>query len=336
MFAIERNLIRSVLSAALLAACLIAAPARAQDREQHDGFSGFWLRGKSVEAFVAVEPKFRVLSIRRTGQPSLVGDSKTAEQGLRLAFMESQQVKQSFDVGNQPAEIVKRSDVSATLRLAPADGLRYTVTITADADEPRFVMDYELTNIGTAPRQVACWSVIAFERNGLVVAPFGSEPRARRRIVLSWWTQWPQPSVKFGRDSLAADAGGPLAGNAMKVGLITSAGWIAFTRGDEALVTHAAVDADAKYPEDGANVIYFAFAGERKWCEIERVGPLTTIAPGESARLSETIVLVPLKPAGNAEPDAQRTRVEDAMPKRFSATQPAVPPTPAAATTAPR
>jgi hypothetical protein len=260
--------------------------------DEHDGFRGAWLRTPSAEVFVAVEPRFRVLAFARPGRPSLMADVRVAEQGTRLAFMGPDQVKGSFDVGNVPADFVDRTASTARVRLAPAAGLRYDVTLALDADRPRLRLDYALENVAAERRTVACWSVTSFARGdgGAVVVPFGAEPRARRRLVLPWWTRWPQPNVRVGRDAIRADVTGPVAGGAYKDGLITDAGWIAFARGGEALVSSAPFDASADYAEDGANVTFFESDDpKRTWCEIEQVGPLRDLPPGESARLSETL-----------------------------------------------
>src|SRR5690606_12302181 len=121
-------------------------------------------RTEAAEVFVGIEPQFRVLAFGRIGERSLMADSKVAEQGMRLAFMEPEQVPPSFDVGNQPAELIERTERSATVRLAPAAGLRYTVELGLAKREPVLTLLYELENVGQVERRVACWSVTAFAR----------------------------------------------------------------------------------------------------------------------------------------------------------------------------
>src|SRR5690606_3482109 len=118
----------------------------------------------------------------------------------------------SFDVGNQPAEMLERTPTTARVRLAPAAGLQYTVELTLEQDQPRLRLKYALQNVGVAERQIACWSLVSFARDGRIVVPFGKAPRDRRRLVLPWWTKWPQPSAEFGRDTLVSDANQPAEG----------------------------------------------------------------------------------------------------------------------------
>ncbi|HEV7299981.1 MAG TPA: hypothetical protein VGN72_11500 [Tepidisphaeraceae bacterium] len=293
------------------------ATTRVAELIEHEGSRGFWINAESTEAFVAIEPEFRVLSFRKTGETSLMADASVAQKGVRLAFMEPDQVPTSFDVGMQPAEVLKRSASGATVRLAPAAGLRYEVAVElAGGERPQLTLGYALQNVGDEPRVVAPWSVVAFARNGTMVVPFGTKPRARRRLVYSWWTKLPQPGLQYGRDAVTADAAAPLAGTAMKVGVINDTGWIAFARGDRALVSKVDFDANAAYPEDGANVTFFQ-SGDAKapWAETEQMGALKSVRPGESTQMRETLTLLQLGPAPDApaDPDAWRSRIESAM-----------------------
>jgi hypothetical protein len=116
---------------------------------------------------------------------------------------------------------------------------------------------------------------------------------------------------------------GPVAGRAYKVGVITTAGWVAFVRGGEALVSSAPFEPDASYAEDGANVTFFESDDpKRAWCEIEQVGPLRELGAGGVARLSETLELLDVEPPRFPEPDALRQAIESARGPR-PATRPA-------------
>src|SRR5690554_5760692 len=139
---------------------------------EHEGHRGLWLRSDAAEVFIGIEPQFRVLSFRRPGEPSLMAGQNVAETGLRLAFMEPDQVPASFDVGNVPAEVLERTPRSVRVRLKAAAGLQYTVRMQLDEADPALMLWYELANAGDKPRQVACWSVTSFARQGMIIAPF--------------------------------------------------------------------------------------------------------------------------------------------------------------------
>lgn len=282
-------MVRSLITAALVAACA----AHADGAEQHDGFGGVWLKSASAQVFVAIEPTFRILSFRKPGEPSLLADSKTNQQGLRLAFMEPEQIPTSFDPGNQPASLVEHAGRRIIVRLKEAAGLRYEVEATLAPDAPVLDLRYTLTNVGASERRVACWSLISYALDGTIVVPFGDNDRARRRLVLPWWTKWPQPGVSVARSALSADASTPVAGNACKIGLTSEPGWIAFTRDKHALISTVTFDSKATYPEGGANITLYLDANR---CETEQVGPLTSLNPGASVTMHETLRLAAFAP----------------------------------------
>lgn len=295
-------------------ACAHVAPG--DELTIHQDYQGFWIRSSSAEAFVAIKPVFRILSLRTAGGVSLLADSTTAQQGVRLAFMEGEQVPKSFDVGNVPAEVVARSSDSASLHLASTGGLEYRVKLQLQPNRPVLEMQTVLQNVGDTDRRVGCWTVLAFARDGTIVAPFRDKPRLRRRLVLSWWSAWPQPAVAFGRDALVVDADGRVEGDAFKIGLITEAGWAGFVRGSQALLAHASFDAQGIYPEDGANVVVFmggaGVDGGDGWCETELVGPMVMLKQGDSVVMNQTLELLSLPAGDRSSPDAWRIAVEQA------------------------
>lgn len=280
----------------------------------HEGYHGIWLRSEAIEAFVGLQPQFRILSIRRRGDASLMAGQDAPHQGLRLAFMEPQQIAASFDVGNVPAELIEHADTFARVQLQPGAGLRYAVSLSLHDSPPKVQITYELTNVSETERRIAPWSLIAYARDGLIVTPFGRQALVRRRLVLPWWGEWPQPGVQIGRHALMTNASAPLNGQAYKIGVITDAGWVAFVRGERCLVSRIAFQADARYPEDGANITIFHLANDsRSWCETEQVGPLQTLQPGESATVTETIECLTIEPPADPTPDALRAAVEAAQ-----------------------
>jgi hypothetical protein len=268
--------------------------------QQHDGYTGVWVRSEVAEVFVATEPKFRVLAFRELKSETLFADGRTNEQGLRLAFMEPEQIPQSFEVGNQPAKVIERNDRRVNVRLIEAAALRYDIAIAIDDREPRLNLTYTLTNVGASERRVACWSLVSYALDGTIVVPFGKDDRARRRLVLPWWTKWPQPNASIARSAMSVDVSKPIEGTAYKVGLITEPGWIAFARGQHALVSQIAFDADRTYPEGGANITFYI---DRNRAETEQVGPLTQLAPGEWTQMRESLRMIRFTPEAD-DPDS--------------------------------
>jgi hypothetical protein len=299
---------------------LLCSPCFAQDLVDHDGYRGVWVKSDKIEAFVGLQPKFRILSVRKPGGDSLMADAKIDEPGLRLAFMSPGQVKTSFDPGNTTAEQTS----PGTFRLKPADGLQFTVTLKPDPDKPQLMIGYELQNVSDTERQLACWSIISYPCDGMISLATGQQRRARRRMVMSWWSRWPVPGLVFGRDALSFDTAAAKEPGVMKLGLITDTGWVAFVRGDEALVSSVTYADAGTYPEDGPNITVFQTVGPNmSRAETEQMSTLGQLKPGDHFTMIETIDLltipasVPLPkewaPGAAGEADALRKRIETVL-----------------------
>jgi len=290
--AINRSRYLKVFSIIGMASCMNSNAVEVdKDLQDYDGSHGFWLRTPLVEAFVAVEPQFRILAAKRPGHASLLADRSIKEQGLRLACMEPEQIPSSFDVGNQPARILARTTSSTRLQLAAAGGLGYTVTISLKPGRSRLNLEYELENRSKEPRKIAAWSLMSFAPGGSIMVPFGG-PHSRRKLVFPWWSTWPQPEVNIGTGELLVGTLRPASGDACKIGIITRSGWVAFIRGDEVIVSSSTFMPEATYPEDGANISVFkSGAGGKGRCETEQMSPLTEIQPGKALRFQETLDL---------------------------------------------
>ena len=300
---------------------LLASFLHGQDLVEHDGYRGVWVKTDAIEAFVATQPKFRILSIRKPDKPSLIADAKIDEPGVRLAFMSPGQVKTSFDPGLTTAEIVE----PGRFRLKPADGMQYTVTANPETHANRISFTYELKNVGDQPRTVGCWSVTSFPCDGTIALATGQQRRARRRMVLSWWSRWPMPGLVFGRDAMSFDTAAAKEPGVAKIGLITDAGWVAFVRGQTALLSSVSYDPAATYPEDGPNITVFQTVGPKgSRAETEQMGPLKKLAAGESVSMTETFEIIELPQAINlpkdwaagpaGEADALRAKIEAVLP----------------------
>jgi hypothetical protein len=190
------------------------------------------------------------------------------------------------------------------------------VEISLETDRARMKLDYQLENTGDKPRCIACWSVMSFPPRGYILAPFG-ELHARRKLLLPWWTAWPQPGVGFGINALLMDASTKAVGDAYKIGVITSSGWIAFVRENEVIVSTVPFIPDATYPEDGANLALFksGTSGHGR-CETEQMSPLMEVSPEKSVRLSETLDLITIQNHPPAEADEIRKLIDQELSAR--------------------
>jgi len=279
---------------------------------EHDGYRGVWLSSDAIECFVAVEPTFRVLAIRRPGEPSMLASPGSPQRGVRLNVMNPGESSTSGKTAEVPGTIMRRTDHSASVQLT-AEEVRYNVDIHADVEKPTITLRYRLTNLADEPRDLAVWSLTSFDKAGRIVVPLDEGGKALRRFTVPRWSPVAQPAMRPGRTALMFDMAHDSPEAPYKFGLATDAGWLAMVRGREALLSFAARQPNAAYPEGDANVTVFYFDRPAEtWCEIEQVGPRVRLDAQQATSLTETIRLIAL-PEPSADPDAARRAIEAAV-----------------------
>ena len=263
--------------------------------QNHDGYKGRWLTNEHAEVFVAIEPKFRLLGFCKRDRASLMAGSSEPHAGVRLAYMEPRQSEDSFDPGEQPGRLIACETSHAIVELQPSDPTqtRYRVEVSLADDAPRLSIALRLENLSDVTRAYAPWLLTSFPRTGRIIVSYGKEPRAFRRLALPFWSRLPQPGLRWGFDALMMDLDDPLIGRAFKMGLVTDPGWAAYQNGSGVLLSESPRVDHAQYPEGNANLTLFQMdADGDAWAEIEHVGVLAEIAPGDAAVLEVSLSLL--------------------------------------------
>jgi hypothetical protein len=128
-------------------------------------------------------------------------------------------------------------------------------------------------------------------------------------------TDWPDESIHVGPTALGLllDVARP---TDTKLGVHTEPGWGAHIdpANETALLVSAEWDSAAVYPEGGANVTVYASADKPQgegWAEVENVGPLQDIRPGETLELVQFLeILGPIDLPRPFDPEAARRAIE--------------------------
>jgi hypothetical protein len=107
-------------------------------------------------------------------------------------------------------------------------------------------------------------------------------------------------------------------GDCGKLGSDSTAGWIAAVRGGQVFLRRFATWPDRRYPHDGDTVEVFTCPA---YTEVEVVGPMTRLAPGQRTTFAEDWYLERL-PAGARDPATLRPAIEALLER----TEPPCPP----------
>jgi hypothetical protein len=164
---------------------------------------------------------------------------------------------------------------------APVDGAGFAKALSVRPAEHGWVVDHELRNASDRPVTVAVWAITQLRPGGTATLPLparGPGPQADRSLVLWPYTDLADPRVSFGRGVVRVRSapGGP----ALKVGAAPGDGPLSYLIDSWVFEKRIDVDPVAAYADRGAALqVYLC----DDFCELESLGPLRTLEPGETA-----------------------------------------------------
>ena len=204
----------------------------------------------------------------------------------------------SYHLDNGPAawrydsfsgEVVVESVQDAPQRI------RKTLGILSAAQGSRVSLRHTVVNEGDQPIMLAVWALTVMQAEGLEIIPqppLGEHPRdllPNRGIVLWAYSDLSDLRLTLGSRFwlLRQAANYP----PIKIGLAHRERWIAYVLGETLYLKIFEYDPTAAYPDGGCNFETFT---DSEMLEIESLGPLVTLQPGESTDHHETWHLFPL------------------------------------------
>lgn len=278
---------------------LMTLPLNAQTpTDQYEGFTGYWLTNDRAEAFAIASPYPRVLAFRLKGGENPLHVSREYEYiGIRTWFFEPTQIRQSGMPALRPASVEKTGERSLRLTAAPDDssGLQLTMELALDPERPVLKIRHGFKNLRDEQRRIAAWALnVIRPDHGVGVTPWR---RGDRRNFLFWPDTDPNEiGIHLGPKALALDYRIEPQNRWQKIGTNGNAGWIAYVWNETALKSTVAHAPNAEYPEDGATVTMFnstseVFDDKPRFGEIENVGPLSELMPGNTLWMEQELEL---------------------------------------------
>jgi hypothetical protein len=158
------------------------------------------------------------------------------------------------------------------------------------------VVDHRLRNEGRSPVDVAVWAITQLAPGGTATLPQPidtSDPDGvlpNRHLVLWPYTELSAPEVSFGVDAVEVQASTrPVK---FKIGMPNRRGWLAYRLADRLFVKWAPLHDDRlTYADMGASVQCYR---DERFMELETLGALTAVAPGEATSHREVWTILHL------------------------------------------
>lgn len=259
------------------------------------------LANDEVELITTLDVGPRILSYRRHGAPNVLknyteqlGGSRETEWmirgGHRLWIAPEDEVM-SYHRDNEPVSWVRdgSGQVVIASHMASPHPLRKDLSITLAGRGSRVDLLHTITNEGEKPVTLATWALSVMAPGGTEIIPqppLGEHPRdllPNRTMVLWPYTDLTDSRWKLGRGYFLLQQRHD--GKPAKLGLAHSERWIGYLLGDELFIKTFPLQTGAAYPDGGCNFETFT---NGDMLEIESLGPLVTLLPGESTSHPET------------------------------------------------
>ncbi len=262
-----------------------------------------------VEVLAAAGP--RIVGLRREGSAANLL-AETPDLGWETAFGRYELLGgHRLWIAPENPEMVAVPDSEGLVVEPLVDGLRLSgaielatgcvrsIEVRLDRAGEALTVLHRVDNRGPNALELAPWSITQLPLGGLAMLPqrpavAGHRARPNRNLVLWPYSSWEDPRLHVCDGLIALDA---IAGAELKVGFLDDTGWVAYVRDGTALVRRFEPAPEAAHPDLGCNVE--TYCGSH-FLELEILGPLRLLQPGESTTLLERWEVRDV-PAGPAE-----------------------------------
>jgi hypothetical protein len=238
--------------------------------------------------------------------------------GHRLWIAPEGQPK-SYGPDNSPiAHTVTGGTIRLEQPVEPGTHIQKIIEVTLDATGTGVTLRHTLTNRGQKPFELAPWALTVMNPGGTAIIP--QEPYAShdtallpaRPIVLWHYTDLADARFRIGPKfiRLSTDAGKE---PPQKIGVGNKQGWVAYARNGLLFLKKTSYQDGKSYPDFGCNFEVYT-AGN--FMEVESLGYLQTLAPGQSAQHVEHWMLARDVTIGPTDTESQ---VDAALKPSYSA-----------------
>jgi len=286
------------------------------------------LSNGEVELIVTLDVGPRVIAFRQPGgfnvmknYESMMGGTGEAEWQIRGGhrfWLAPEDLTRTYFPDNRPVKWERKSELEVVFTPPPETvfGVQKQMTLKLSPKGSRVDVALKVTNIGNAATDLAPWGPTVMAPGGVEIIPLpekfphpGHPSRAKspadyapnQELILWPYFDFSDSRWTFGKKYifLRQDAKkGPT-----KIGLAHRGGWVAYANQGMLFVKRFDYREGANYPDLGTR--YQTFSNE-DMLEMETVGELVTLNPGESAELVESWELHGNVPDIQSEADVER------------------------------
>jgi hypothetical protein len=271
------------------------------------------LEGQRIETVVTADVGPRVIRLGFKGERNLFaeiagqqggcGEGEWMIRGGHRLWLSPERQPLTYELDNSPVEVEEvPGGVRALQPPGELSGVAKTLEVRLSPDADRVELEHVLTNRGEKPLELAPWALTVLAPGGISVIPLPPKiPHTERLTHNQQWSIWGYTDFTDPRWTLGSRyvlfRQDPRRGPA-KLGIANREGWAAYLLDGFLFVKLYRHDDAAVYPDGG--VSYETFS-EQEFLEMETLGGLVTLGPGESVSHRETWALFRDVPACDRE-----------------------------------
>ena len=277
------------------------------------------LSNGSIELVATLDVGPRVIRFSYIGGPNVMkeypeqlggrNESEWMIRGGHRLWLAPEAKPRSYAPDNAPVQFKKIGEFGMRLTPIPeaATGVQKQMNISMAANEDLVTITHRLTNIGPWAIELALWAPTVMDAGGMVIVPL-PEKQPHTEVVTPDFplVLWPYSDMSDSRIhwgsryiTMTQDTTkGP-----NKFGLALELGWAAYQVHDVLFVKYFDFDPGEAYPDFGCN--FQTFTNE-EMLEVESLGPLTLLEPGDTVEHDETWRLFPNVPRATSEDEIDR------------------------------
>jgi len=175
-----------------------------------------------------------------------------------------------------------------------ATGIRKSIEVHLSHDRSAVTLIHRLHNNGPEPVELAPWAITQLPLGGLAVLPLRANPAdpagllPDRHLALWPYTRWQDDRLRVQDEYVLIEARPQP--TACKVGAWNPRGWLGYRRAGVFFLKRFQPQAHGPHPDRGCNAEVYV---KDRFIELETLGPLQRLEPGQAAMHVETWELYP-------------------------------------------
>jgi hypothetical protein len=196
----------------------------------------------------------------------------------------------TWEPDNAPVDVeITPTGLIAREPIEPGTKLQKEIEVSLAPVGSDVTVYHRITNHSLFPLEFAPWALTMMAQGGTVISGFpprGHHPQnleATNPLVMWAYTNMADPRLKFTQKYLALRQD-PNNSEAQKIGMFNRDTWAAYLLNGEAFIKRTAADPTKTYPDFGCSFETFT---NNEFLEVETLGPMTKVAPGQRVELLE-------------------------------------------------